>query len=325
MRRDLMSRPARFDGALRGRRMSWQEFREIVHDRQTETEARSAGLPVPPATARRRLIPAPAVVLNLPPPPKPRAPVAANDNGPAAAPVVPTTVSTPDRIPNALRKSSPALYRTLCRLRELARPAELDQPDLTLASANDNTGVDVDYRHDIDPGNVEDLLDAYADGMRSRVVVHRNGTVERFEGGVKYTKPYRGNGEIVEIGGRSSRGRFFGMRFHRGALVAYAKNGKRVTPSYDIGDARGSDDAEMPRETTASPSAHPALAEIDRADAWADFLARTPAETARMLRVILDADNFQEVARAADLTPTAHNGRRVTEKMLAEAEKLLAA
>jgi hypothetical protein len=48
-------------------------------------------------------------------------------------------------------------------------------------------------------------------------------------------------------------------------------------------------------------------------------------QTARLLRVIMDADTFQEVARAADMTPTAHNGRRVTEKMLAEAEKLLAA
>jgi hypothetical protein len=81
----------------------------------------------------------------------------------------------------------------------------------------------------------------------------------------------------------------------------------------------------LPRETTATPAAHPVLAEIERGDDFADFCARIDMQTARLLRVIVDADTFQEVARAADMTPTAHNGRRVVEKILKEAEKLLAA
>ncbi|NTA35988.1 hypothetical protein [Agrobacterium salinitolerans] len=202
-------------------------------------------------------------------------------------------------------------------------------PDMTLAAANNNaaddTGVGIDHRHDVDPGDESDLIAAFAEGMRTRVVVNKNGRVDRYRGGITYHRDVRGSGEIVEVGGRSSLGKFFGLRAHRGAITAFAKNGKRITPSYELGDPRGADDAELPRETTAAAAAHPVLSEIDRRDDYADFLARAPAETRRMLDVILNADNFQEVARAANMTPTAHNGRRITEKMLIEAEKLLAA
>jgi hypothetical protein len=204
-------------------------------------------------------------------------------------------------------------------------------PEMVLAAANtnaaDDTGIGIDHRHDITPGNraLEDLIDAFADGMRTRVVVDKKGRIERFVGGIHYHRSVRGSGEIVEVGGRSSRGKFFGLRAHRGQIVAYAKNGKRAQPSYDIGDPRGADDAELPRETTATVSAHPVLAEIERGDDFADFCAKVEPETARLLRVIMDADSFQEVARAADMTPTAHNGRRITEKMLASVTKLLAA
>lgn len=318
-------------GRVPGRRLTRVEFRELMADRASEVEAREAGLAVPPGTARRRPVPVPPILLTHKLPTPSRSPVAANDN-PRPEPIKPATESTPDRIPNALRKASPQLHRTLCRLRELARPAEMSAPDIRLAAndnrqAADDTGVGLDMRHVVTPGDgrEEELVDAFADGMRSRVVTDRKGRIDRFQGGVKYHKSVRGSGEIVEIGGRSSRGRFFGMRFHRGALVHYCKAGKRVVPSYEQGDPRGSDDAELPRVTTAAIAAHPALAEIDRADAWADFTKRIPFETARLLAVLLDADNFQEVARAAKMTPTAHNGRRITEKILAKAEKLLAA
>jgi len=202
---------------------------------------------------------------------------------------------------------------------------------MVLAAANtnakDDTGIGIDHRHDITPGNnaLDDLIMAFADGMRTRVVVDEKGRVESFVGGIRYHRSVRGSGEIVEIGGRSSRGKFFGLRAHRGKITAYAKNGKREQPSYEIGDPRGSDDAELPRETTASVAAHPVLAEMDRGDAFADFCAKVEPRTAHLLKTILDADNFQEVARAAEMTPTAHNGRRVTEKMLTEAQILLAA
>jgi hypothetical protein len=266
--------------------------------------------------------------VKLPPlPTVKKAPAADNDNQ-RPVPVSATTASTPDRIPNAL-SDKPALARTLAQLRELARPAEMSVPDMMLAAANsnaaDDTGVGIDHRHDVDPGDESDLIAAFADGIRTRVVVSKSGRMDRFVGGITYHRDVRGSGEIVEVGGRSSLGKFFGLRAHRGAITAYAKAGKRITPSYDIGDPRGNDDAKLPRETTAASAAHPVLSEIDRRDDYADFLHRAPAETRRMLEVILNADNFQEVARAANMTPTAHNGRRITEKILAEAEKLLAA
>lgn len=309
-----------------GRKLSRAEFEELVADAVSEREALASGRSVPKSTARRRPQPRPAV--KLPPPPKPRSlPVAVNDNQ-RPMPVAATTNSTPDRIPNALA-GKPALVRTLARLREIARPAEMSVPDLVLAAANsnaaDDTGVGIDHRHDVDPGDETDLITAFADGMRTRVVINKNGRADRYRGGITYHRDVRGSGEIVEVGGRSSAGKFFGLRAHRGAIAAYAKNGKRITPSYDIGDPRGNDDAELPRETTAGTAAHPVLSEIERRDDFADFLHRAPAETRRMLEVILNADNFQEVARAANMTPTAHNGRRITEKILIEAEKLLAA
>lgn len=202
-------------------------------------------------------------------------------------------------------------------------------PDMVLAAANsnaaDDTGIGIDHRHDVDPGDEADLIVAFADGMRTRVVVNTKGRVDRYVGGITYHRSVREFGEIVKVGGRSSLGKFFGLRAHGGAIIAYAKNSKRVVPSYDIGDPRGADDAELPRETTASPPAHHVLAEMERADEFDDFCTRVPIETARLLAVILNADNFQEVARAANMTPTAHNGRRITEKMLVEAKKLLAA
>ena len=309
-----------------GRKLSRAEFEELVADAASEREAIDSGRPVPKATARRRPQPRPAV--KLPPPPKARkAPAPDNDNQ-RPMPVRATTNSTPDRIPNALA-DKPALARTLARLRELARPAEMSVPDMVLAAANNNaeddTGVGIDYRHDVVPGNETDLISAFADGMRTRVVVTKSGLVDRYTGGIVHHRSVRESGEIVEVGGRSSNGKFFGLRVHRGTIVAYAKNSKRVVPSYELGDPRGSDDAEMPRERNVSTPAHPVLSEIERADAFDDFCNRVPYKTAKLLAVIINADNFMEVARAANMTPTAHNGRRITEKMLIEAKKLLAA
>lgn len=312
-----------------GRKLSRAEFEELVADAASEREALESGRPVPKATARRR--PRPRPVVKLPPPPKARkVPAPANDN-PRPMPVKASTNSTPERIVNAL---PPELRRTLNRLRELTRPAEVAVPEMVLAAANDNacdsTGVGIDHRHDFTPGditlsNVDDFIEAYADGMRSRVVTTKGGRMQRFVGGVKYHKSVKGSGEIVEVGGRSSDGKFFGIRIHRGTVVAYAKDGKLRVPSYELGDPRGSDDAEMPRETSASPPAHHVLAEMARADAFDDFCTRVPIETARLLAVILNADSFREVATAAGLSATSHNGRRTTEKMLLEAKKLMAA
>jgi hypothetical protein len=77
---------------------------------------------------------------------------------------------------NALRESSPGLYRTLCRLRGLARPPEVAVPEVVLAAANTNdSGIGVDHRHFIMPGDqaLDDLVSAFADGIRTPFVVDR--------------------------------------------------------------------------------------------------------------------------------------------------------
>lgn len=296
----------------RGRRLTWTTYEKLT----------GCSRPQGAVDQQRQVKP-----LNLPPAPQRRQ--QANDNT-RPVPNIPTGNSTPDRVPNALRDDAPAAYRTLCRLRELARPADVDQIDAPLAGDNDNaadeTGFGVEYRHDIEPGNgqISHLLNAFADGMRSRVVIDSKGRVDRFNGGVRYHCAKDGTDEIIEIGGRSSRGKFFGLTAHRGAIVAYGKDGKKIYPSYTIGDARGSDDAELPRETTASTAAHPTLAEMDRADSFADLAARLPTETASLLGVILNADTFQEIASAAGKRPTAHNGRRATIATLKRVEEIWA-
>ncbi|TIL57648.1 MAG: hypothetical protein E5Y32_26460 [Mesorhizobium sp.] len=161
----------------RGHRLTWTAYEKLT------------GRSRPPGAVdqKRQVKP-----LNLPPAPRPRPVyVAANDNN-TPAPLATSVNSTPDRVPNALRKDAPAAYRTLCRLRELARPADVDQVEATLAGGNDNatddSGFGIEYRHDISPGNGQlgDLLNAFADGMRSRIVVDRKRRVDRFSGGVRY-------------------------------------------------------------------------------------------------------------------------------------------
>ncbi len=179
--------------------------------------------------------------------------IPANDNRPRRGVVValvehrearqpaPAQAPTPMRVRANLQQTAPDAYRTLVRVEELLRPANLAALEGVPSADNDNAGVGVDSRHEILPGNETfetDLLAAYADGMRSRVVVDLQNRVDHFVGGMKFHCDDDGTNEIVEIGGRSRRGKFFGMRFFRGELVAYTKNGKPVTPAYDIGNQR---------------------------------------------------------------------------------------
>ncbi|RWD03775.1 MAG: hypothetical protein EOS58_17090 [Mesorhizobium sp.] len=229
-----------------------------------------------------------------------------------------------------LKKKAPDQYRTLARIEELLRPADLCESDARPSADNDNTGFGMDFRHEITPSNEtfeEDVLAAYADGMRSRVVVHRNGTVERFDGGLKFQCERDGSSEILEVGGRSTRGRRFGMRFYRGLLVEYVKNGKRTRPSYQQKDPRGPDDVEWePRASTASLPRPQALAEIDRVVSADALAAELGPDSMRLLRLVLEADSFAEIGKAYGYADSAahRHGRRIAIDALRSAEKIAA-
>lgn len=258
--------------------------------------------------------------------------------------------STPDRVRNALRddavqaaqaytslpleqqsvnalakarkKAQP--YFDFLAVAELLRPADIYVNDAMPVSDNDNTGYAVEYRHDIRPSE-EEMLQAYADGMRSFVRRSPKGKIERFEGGVSY----HAADEAVTVGGRSSARRFYGLHFHRGALVYFGQNGRRERVVDEQSEPRGPDAAndnyEINRETTTLPGAPLALEELERARRAGAVLTAMDENAARLIGVILQADTFAEVAEAAGLAPTSHNGRRVAIKMLAEAKNLIAA
>lgn len=242
----------------------------------------------------------------------------------------PREAPTPMRVRLNLQKTAPDQYRTFVRVKELLRPTHLLAHDAILAADNDNKGFGIDHRHHITPGNegMDDLLVAYADGMRSRVVVDRKGSVDLFVGGVKFHCDCNGTNEIVEIGGRSTHGRFFGMRLYRGKLIDYAKDGKRIKPDYRLGYQRGSEDeAWTPHITTATPARHSALSEIDRSAQAAVFAEEIGPAAMRRLRLILEADSFAEIGKAYGYAESAahRHGRRVTIQALKDADEKLAA
>lgn len=229
-----------------------------------------------------------------------------------------------------LQKTAPDQYRTFLRIEELLQPANLLAYDAILAADNDNKGFGIDRRHEITPGNdnLDDLIAAYADGMRSRVVIDRGGSVDRFVGGIKVHCDRNGTNEIVEIGGRSTHGRFFGMRLYRGKLIDYAKNGKRTKPDYRLGDQRGpEDEAWIPHITTATPARHSVLAELDRSAQAAAFAEEVGPAAMRRLRLILEADSFAEIGKACGYAESAahRHGRRLAIQILKDAEEKLAA
>ncbi|MBZ9741014.1 MULTISPECIES: hypothetical protein [unclassified Mesorhizobium] len=246
----------------------------------------------------------------------------------------PAEPPSPMRIRLNLQKTAPDQYRCLVRVEELLRPADLTQCDAAFSADNDNIGFGLDFRHEVTPGNdtfVEDLLDAYSDGMRSRVVVHRHGKqkgqVERFDGGLKFQREKKAGHEILEVGGRSSLGKFFGMRFFRGTLMEYVKRGKRCRPDYKQGDQRGPEgEGWTARITTATPSRPQALAEIDRvaeADAFAAYLGR---DRLKVVRLTLEADSFAEIGAAYGYAASAahRHGRRIAVDALKFADKFVA-
>lgn len=259
--------------------------------------------------------------------------------------------STPDRVRNALRGDAvkaaeayaalPANERTAEALQqareraqpwfdflsvaELLRPPELCEWDARPANDNDNAGFRLDCRHDLRP-SVEELIQAHADGLRPfvRTPRHHPGKAERFAGGIHY----HSEDDAITIGGRSSAGRFYGLHFHRGALVWFGQNGRRKMAIEDRSEPRGPDvdyDLFSSIETTVMAGAPPALGELERARRATEVLAAAGPEKARLVVTILQADDFAEIAEAANVNPSSHNGRRVTIRTLREINQLIAA
>jgi hypothetical protein len=71
--------------------------------------------------------------------------------------------------------------------------------------------------------------------------------------------------------------------------------------------------------------AHAALTEIDRGISAPEFIGKLSGRERDTLRAILDGESFLDVARAAEMTPTSHNGKRITISTLQRINELLAA
>lgn len=67
------------------------------------------------------------------------------------------------------------------------------------------------------------------------------------------------------------------------------------------------------------------LAELDRADHAADFLDGVDDVTRTVIDVMLHADSFSEVAEAAGMDPTSHNGKRLVLSALKKYSEKIAA
>ncbi|MFC6486938.1 hypothetical protein [Nitratireductor sp. GCM10026969] len=209
--------------ATRGKRLTWRAYEALTG------HARPAG-----AIDRPKPKPRP---LRLP----------ANDNRPPRGVPVPLPehveqrvtaggTSTPMRIRANLQRTAPDAFRTLVSLDELLHPPRVADNDNDASAADDdNSGVGHERVHNqgcIKP-SPDTVLRAYFDGMRPRVVLRRDGTMERFQGGVRYETGDGGH-EFVEIGGYYSSGEFYGLQFYRGELIAYSDaNGRKKTPWYD--------------------------------------------------------------------------------------------
>ncbi|MGO4666582.1 hypothetical protein [Bosea sp. 2RAB26] len=235
---------------------------------------------------------------------------------------MPTDRRTPTAYAEARERAQP--YLDFLAVADLLRPVDLYVNDAELATESHNTGYAVEFRHDVRPSG-DEMLAAYSDGMRPFVRTSPLGKVETFAGGVHF---HPGDNAMT-IGGRSSTRRFYGLHFVGGALLYWGQNGRRERVVDEQSDARGpeadNDNFEVVRKTTASAGAPDALPEIDRAREASDLLTRMGESGERLLKVIMQADTFAEVAVAAGLPPTSHNGRRATIKTLAEVKKLLAA
>jgi hypothetical protein len=129
------------------------------------------------------------------------------------------------RIARALKKDAPNAFRQLMLVAALLEP-------LNLVAANDNNAPEADaeladgFGHErvqtmssIRP-SIPSMLRAYADAFRPRVIIRKDGKVERFGG----NGPVCDNG-VIQIGG---------LRFYKGQLHQIHENGKWRKPWVDV-------------------------------------------------------------------------------------------
>ncbi len=134
-------------------------------------------------------------------------------------------------VEGALVRSKSPLIITLRRVSELMRP-------ITMTAANDN---ELDDDEDANPGvgferkhdqsnmlpSIPEMLAAFADGMRPRVVTDKGGKMKRYPGG----RTFQGGWQLI---GTTDHGyRLSGLIFINGELIAYGDyNGRRRKPKY---------------------------------------------------------------------------------------------
>ncbi|MER8664396.1 hypothetical protein NKH34_25020 [Mesorhizobium sp. M1148] len=136
---------------------------------------------------------------------------------------------------------------TLDVVSELLRPASLVAANDNFAqNADDETvnggwGLETKLTASSIRPSIPAFLAAYSDGLRPRVTVKSDGTIVRFAGGVRYDSRKNKRGitvkELIEIGGRDSAGKFRGLQFYEGELIAYGQNGVRKRPWVDATEA----------------------------------------------------------------------------------------
>ena len=154
---------------------------------------------------------------------------------------------------------------TLDKLAELLRPADLiadndnNAEDADDETANGGWGLETKLLSSSVRPSIPALLEAYADGLRPRVTIERNGRVVRFAGGTRFVsrKVTEDEKEVtvdefIEIGGRDSAGKFHGVQFFRGELIAYGQNGRRRRPWVDATEASRSLPLDMSEEEYAA-------------------------------------------------------------------------
>ena len=156
----------------------------------------------------------------------------------ASLPQTKAKPNTGNRIERSLVAEQSPLVTTLRQVREIMRPADLattiDMEGDSEEGGETNTGFGAEMKHNQGSflPSIPALLEAYADGMRTRVVSKGGKIVGRV-----CTSYYRDrNGESVTIGGKlpsaNGRMRFHGLRFYCGELVAYGHKGRMCQPKY---------------------------------------------------------------------------------------------
>ena len=254
----------------RGRRLTREEFDELLADYASEFAARAQGLPVPPPTARRRVLrvaPITAPVHRYVAANDNRRPVVVANDGPTddwlaerdAAGYATKSELPATRIERALIADKSPEILPLRRAMETLRYAEL-----TVANDNtpiaedgdDNSGFGLETAQNqgsIKP-SIGEQLRAMSDGLRPHIVTTKAKSGKPREMMLRITGEHTFDEGWHIIGAQAGR-RLVGLVFQGGKLVAYGdRNRKRRAPWYDAtraAEAKVDEDSETAKHIAA--------------------------------------------------------------------------